>query len=171
MDKRRKRIDDHVERALRDDFHKDIAENRLSIHGAVKAMRRISRLTQAEFAKHRGISLPTLKLLESGKGNPKVETINKVAEIFGLRLGFVKKPRPVAPIVESANREARLAIMLKVKDQAEAVFGDERKAMAWLGTRNPVLGDKPWNVMENEGARGAALVSKILSAIAYGAVG
>ena len=170
MDKRRKRIDDHVERALRDAFDKNIAGNRLSIPGALKAMRRMSRLTQAEFAKHRGVSLPTLKQIESGKGNPKVETINKVAEIFGLQLGFVKKPRPVAPGVESANREARLALLLEVKNQAEAVFGDEMKAMAWLGTHNPALGDTPLNVVENEGVRGASLVSKILSAIAYGAV-
>ena len=57
-----------VERALRDAFDKDIAGNKLSIPGAVKAMRRISRLTQAEFAKHRGISLVTLKEIESTYG-------------------------------------------------------------------------------------------------------
>lgn len=93
MDKRRKKIDDQVERGLRDAFDKNISTHALTISGAVKAMRRISRLTQEEFAKHRGISLPTLKQIESGKGQPKVETLNKVAEIFGLELGFVKKHR------------------------------------------------------------------------------
>ena len=167
MDKRRKRIDDDVERALRDAFDKNIAGNKLSIPGALKAMRRMSLLTQAEFAKHRGVSLVTLKLLESGKGNPKVETINKVAEIFGLQLGFVKKPRPAD---EKASNEARLASLLRIKQQAILVFGEERKALAWLATRNIVLGDTPFAVIEAAGARGAALVSQILSAIAYGAV-
>lgn len=71
MDRRRKHIDPEAERALRDAFNKDIASHRLSIAGAIKAMRRLSRLTQAEFAKHRGISLVTLKQLESGKVNEK----------------------------------------------------------------------------------------------------
>ena len=167
MDKRRKRIDDHVERVLRDDFHKAIAENRLSIHGAVKAMRRISRLTQAEFAKHRGISLVTLKQIESGNGNPKIGTLNQIAEIFGLQLGFVKKTRQAD---EKAGNEARLATLLRIKQHAVLVFGEESKAMGWLATRNIVLGNTPLAVIESEGARGAALVSQILFAIAYGGV-
>jgi DNA-binding XRE family transcriptional regulator len=93
MDRRRKHIDPEAERALRDAFNKDIASHRLSIAGAIKAMRRLSRLTQAEFAKHRGISLVTLKQLESGKGQPKVETLNKVGEIFGLEVAFVPKSK------------------------------------------------------------------------------
>ncbi|MDP1985096.1 MAG: helix-turn-helix transcriptional regulator [Sulfuritalea sp.] len=93
MDRRRKHIDPEVERALRDAFNKDIASHRLSIAGAIKAMRRLSRLTQAEFAKHRGISLVTLKQLESGKGQPKVETLNKVGAIFGLEVAFVQKSK------------------------------------------------------------------------------
>ncbi len=91
MDRRRKHIDPEAERALRDAFNKDIASHRLSIAGAIKAMRRLSRLTQAEFAKHRG--LVTLKQLESGKGQPKVETLNKVGEIFGLEVAFVPKSK------------------------------------------------------------------------------
>ena len=170
MDKRRKKIDQDVERALRDAFDKDIAGNNLTIPAALKAMRRISCLTQAEFAEHRGVSLVTLKQLESGKGNPKVETINKVAEIFALQLGFVKKPRPVAHGAESANREACLTRLLRIKNQAILVFGEERKALAWLATRNIVLGDTPFAVIEAEGDRGVDLVNRLLSAIAYGGV-
>lgn len=91
MDRRRKNISIAEERALRDAFYQDIVNHRLTIPQAVKTMRRLSRLTQPEFAKHRGISLPTLKQLESGQGHPKVETLNKVAEIFGLEVAFVPK--------------------------------------------------------------------------------
>jgi DNA-binding XRE family transcriptional regulator len=93
MDRRRKNIDVEAERALRDAFYEDIASHSLSIARAVKAMRRLSRLTQVEFAKHRGISLVTLKQLESGKGQPKIETLNKVGEIFGLEIAFVRKSK------------------------------------------------------------------------------
>lgn len=93
MDKRRKRIDPEVERELRDRFEEAIAANTLSIPEAVKSMRRLSKLTQAEFAAHRGIDVSTLKSIEYGQGNPKLETLNKIADIFGLELRFVKKRR------------------------------------------------------------------------------
>lgn len=94
MDRRYKHVDRDYERELRDQFEADIAAHNLGIADAIKAMRRLSRLTQVEFARHRGISLLTLKQLESGRGSPKVETLNKVGEIFGLELAFVPKKHP-----------------------------------------------------------------------------
>lgn len=91
MDKRRKNIHPEVERALREKFYRDIENNQLSVPAAVKAMRRLSKLTQAEFSQHRGISLATLKLIESGKSQAKVETLNKIGDIFGLSLNFTRK--------------------------------------------------------------------------------
>ncbi|MEY4591851.1 MAG: hypothetical protein RIR18_746 [Pseudomonadota bacterium] len=93
MDKRRKKIDPEKERALRDNFDRDIAENRLSLGEAVKTMRRISKLTQAEFAAHRGVDLTTLKTIESGTANPRVSTLNKIADVFGLEVRFVRRTR------------------------------------------------------------------------------
>jgi len=93
MDRRRKHIDTEAERALRDAFFKDIANHQLAIPAAVKLMRRLSRLTQAEFAQHRGISLVTLKQIESGKGQPKIETLNKIGDIFGLEVTFAPKKK------------------------------------------------------------------------------
>lgn len=98
MDKRRTRVDPDAERALRDAFEADITAHRLSLAAAVKAMRRLSRLTQPEFAKHRGVSLGTLKAIEAGDiDGTKVETLNKIAKIFGLELGFVRQAKPVSP--------------------------------------------------------------------------
>jgi DNA-binding XRE family transcriptional regulator len=94
MDRRRKHIDPDAERDLRERFYQDIEAGRLSIPSAIKTMRRISRLTLSEFARHRGISVGALKQLESGKGNPKVETLRKIGEIFGLGIGFVAPSRP-----------------------------------------------------------------------------
>lgn len=96
MDKRRKHIDPDMERKLRESLYEDVRKQALGLSEAVRRMRRISRLTQEEFARHRGISLPTLKQIESGKGNPKVETLNRIAEIFGLELGFVRRQKPPA---------------------------------------------------------------------------
>jgi DNA-binding XRE family transcriptional regulator len=89
MDKRQKiRPTADEARQRRDDFYAAIRSDGLSIQEAVIAMRKMSRLTQPEFAKHRGISVQALRQIESGTGNPTVETLNKVAAVFGLRVGF-----------------------------------------------------------------------------------
>ncbi len=93
MDKRLKPIDRELERKLVEEFFQKFAESQCSIPEATKAMRRISRLTQPEFAKHRGISLATLRKIETGSGSTNVETLNKIGEIFGLEVGFVKTSR------------------------------------------------------------------------------
>lgn len=95
MDKRIKtRTHDH-DLALRDELLQALAANAIDLADAVKLMQRISRLTQPEFAKHRGISTAALRQIISGKGNPTVETINKVVGIFGLEVGLVpKRARP-----------------------------------------------------------------------------
>lgn len=91
MDKRLKNRTHEDDLALRDQLYAALANNTLSIGEAVKLMQRTSRLTQPEFAKHRGISNAALRQIISGKGNPTVETINKVVSIFGLEVGLVAK--------------------------------------------------------------------------------
>ena len=50
-------------------------------------------LTQPEFAAHRGISVQALRQIESGRGNPTVETLDKIVAVFGLQVGFVPRRR------------------------------------------------------------------------------
>lgn len=90
MDKRRKRTDAEIERRLRNDFHAAVVKGNLSIGQAVAAMRRISKMTQPEFAKHRGLSVQSLRLIEADKANPTIDTLQKIASIFGLEVGFVR---------------------------------------------------------------------------------
>lgn len=91
VDKRRTRFDPDVERQLRDDFYAAVANGELTLGQAVATMRRVSKLTQPEFAKHRGLSVASLRLIERDQANPTVETLNKIAAIFGLEVGFVRK--------------------------------------------------------------------------------
>lgn len=76
-------------RELRLQFARDIAEGQLDLASAVKRMRKISGMTQEQFAKNRGMSLLTLKRIETGSGNPTVETLNRIGGIFGLKVAFV----------------------------------------------------------------------------------
>jgi len=91
MDKRVKhRIHDR-DIAIRDEMYQAVLDNTISVPDAVKRMQKISGLTQPEFARHRGISVAALRQIVSGKGNPTVETLNKVVAIFGLEVGLVPK--------------------------------------------------------------------------------
>ena len=93
MDKRIKaKPSTDAQMARRDQFYASIRKGELSIAEAVVAMRKTSQLTQPEFAKHRGISVQALRQIESGTGNPTVETLNKIASIFTVQVGFCIPP-------------------------------------------------------------------------------
>lgn len=50
------------------------------------------RLTQETLAEMSGVNLRTLKQFERGKGNPTLDTLQKLADVVGLELVFqVKK--------------------------------------------------------------------------------
>lgn len=104
MDKRIKTRTHAHDLALRDELHQALAANTIDLADAVKLMQCISRLTQPEFAKHRGISTAALRQIISGKGNPTVETINKVVGIFGLEVGLVPKRARAKPPDELLER-------------------------------------------------------------------
>ncbi len=93
MDKRLKNRTHEDDIALRDELYMAIKENSISIPEAVKLMQKASRLTQPEFAAHRGVSTATLRQIIAGEGNPTIETINKIASVFGLEVGLVPKRR------------------------------------------------------------------------------
>ena len=61
----------------------------MSIPDAMKAMREMTGLTQEEFAAHRGVSRRVIQDIERGTGNPTVDSLNSIAKLFGLQVGFV----------------------------------------------------------------------------------
>lgn len=105
MDRRLKHRDHEKDLALRDELYLDLKSNRIGLGDAVRRMQRISRLTQPEFARHRGVSVAALRQIITGKGNPTVETINRIVSIFGLEVGLVaKRPVQVPKVDESGLR-------------------------------------------------------------------
>lgn len=79
--------------ADRDTFYRELMSGALPLEDAIRTMQRLSGLTQEQFSKHRGISVQALRKILSGQGNPTVETLNRIASVFGLEVGFVPKRR------------------------------------------------------------------------------
>jgi transcriptional regulator with XRE-family HTH domain len=52
----------------------------------LKERRQELNLTQVEVSAMAGVSLRTLKQIENCKGNPTIETVEKVANLLGLKL-------------------------------------------------------------------------------------
>jgi DNA-binding XRE family transcriptional regulator len=86
---RRNRPTRDEQNALRRAFYEGIERGDMSIPEAMKAMRRMTGLTQEEFATHRGVSRRVIQDIERGTGNPTVESLNSIAKLFGLQVGFV----------------------------------------------------------------------------------
>ncbi|QHV95753.1 helix-turn-helix transcriptional regulator [Spirosoma endbachense] len=60
--------------------------HQLKLIQALKERRDILHITQEYLAELSGVGLRTIKEIESGKGNPTVETLSKLADILGMEL-------------------------------------------------------------------------------------
>jgi transcriptional regulator with XRE-family HTH domain len=52
----------------------------------LKERREALKVTQEHLAELSGVGLRTLKAIETGKGNPTIDTLTKLAEVLGLKL-------------------------------------------------------------------------------------
>lgn len=52
----------------------------------IKERRNLLGLTQQDLADYTGLSLRIIKSIESGKGNPSIGTLDKIAEVLGLEI-------------------------------------------------------------------------------------
>lgn len=58
----------------------------MDIVGIIKERRNLLGLTQQDLADYTGLSTRIIKSVESGKGNPSLSTLSKIAEILGLEI-------------------------------------------------------------------------------------
>ena len=62
----------------------------------IKERREMMRVTQETLAELSGVGLRTLKQFESGKGNPTLLTIQKLADVLGMEVCLqLKKPNQI----------------------------------------------------------------------------
>jgi len=79
-------------RKEKESLYADIDQGLLTIGQATRRMRKIVGMTQTEYAeKILKIYPRVLMELERDRGNPTLETLIKVANPFGLKVGFVVK--------------------------------------------------------------------------------
>ena len=52
----------------------------------IKKRREVMQVTQDTLAEYSGVGLRTLKQFESGKGNPTLQTLQKLADVLGMEV-------------------------------------------------------------------------------------
>lgn len=70
---------------------------------ASRVIRALEGYSQEAFAARLGVNVKVIKALESGSGNPRYDSLQKIAEAFGLRVAFVQP----AAAVELLDPDAR----------------------------------------------------------------
>ncbi len=58
---------------------------------SIKERREMLKVTQASLAELSGVGLRTLKQFESGKGNPTLRTLQRIADVLGMEVGLKLK--------------------------------------------------------------------------------
>lgn len=115
-------------RTRRDRLMHAATRAQLSLTDGVREMRAISGLTQDQFAEHRGISTRVIKALELGKANPTVATLNRIADFYGLEVGFVpikhQQPAEIGITTELEERSNPIARIKEAMDQQNRALSD-----------------------------------------------
>ena len=76
--------------AKRAELRKALREGRLSIWQTVREMRRLTGLTQKEYAERVAKVFPRVLMeIERGTANPTLETLERLAKPWGWKVGFV----------------------------------------------------------------------------------
>jgi DNA-binding XRE family transcriptional regulator len=79
-------------REAKEQLFADLSSARLTIGQATRRMRKIVGLTQSEYAEKVIKIYPRVLMdVEKDRGNPTLETLEKIARPFGLKVGFVRE--------------------------------------------------------------------------------
>ena len=79
-------------RKEKESLYAGLEAGRLTLGQATRRMRKVVGLTQTEYAE-KGLKIypRVLMEIEKDRGNPTLETLEKIARPFGLRVGFVRR--------------------------------------------------------------------------------
>ena len=86
-----KRTEPEQVREAKEKLYEALAAGQITLGQATRQMRKIVGLTQKEYAEKVLKVYPRVLMdIEKDRGNPTLETLEKIARPFGLKVGFVK---------------------------------------------------------------------------------
>lgn len=85
------------------ELHRAMRQGALSIRDVSRLLRAEKGLSQADFARALKVGQEAIKAMESGRGNPSLRTLEKLARINGLRVALIAADAPSVTLVSSAS--------------------------------------------------------------------
>ena len=76
----------------RKELFEAIDRGELTLAQTIKRMRKVLGKTQPEYARQAGVATEVLREIEQERGNPTLETLQKIAAPFGLTVNFRRRP-------------------------------------------------------------------------------
>lgn len=114
--------------ALQKELLREAISMGMSLPEACKAARAIEGLSQQAFAELVGLSSRVIKDLERGKGNPRLDSLEKIADAVGLQVMFAKPAARVSMLDSKKHRESEAAARSQRLRQAGASARGAHKA-------------------------------------------
>jgi len=94
----RKKWTPEESRKEKEALYADLEAGRLTLGQATRRMRKIVGLTQVEYAEKVLKIYPRVLMgIENDRGNPTLDTLEKIARQFGLKVAFVRDRREALP--------------------------------------------------------------------------
>jgi DNA-binding XRE family transcriptional regulator len=85
-----RKLSDEDKRNVRETIADRLAAGELTLGEAVKLMRLAVGMTQAQYAKMVGVDIRVLIAVEKGQGNPRLDSLEKIARPYGLAVSLIK---------------------------------------------------------------------------------
>ena len=85
-----RKLSDEDKRNVRETIADRLAAGELTLGEAVKLMRLAVGMTQAHYAKMVGVDIRVLIAVEKGQGNPRLDSLEKIARPYGLAVSLIK---------------------------------------------------------------------------------
>ncbi|MEX1273578.1 MAG: helix-turn-helix transcriptional regulator [Gammaproteobacteria bacterium] len=82
-----------------------LARGSLALPDACRAIRALEGLSQAALAARLGVDVKVIKGLEAGQGNPRLSSLERLADAFGLKVALVR-PSAEVGLLDPAQRAA-----------------------------------------------------------------
>ncbi len=95
-----RKLSDEDKRNVRETIADRLAAGEVTLGEAVRLMRLAVGMTQANYAKMVGVDIRVLIDVEKGQGNPRLDSLEKIARPYGLAVSLVKlAPRSTGVVV------------------------------------------------------------------------
>ncbi|MGA9853972.1 MAG: helix-turn-helix domain-containing protein [Gammaproteobacteria bacterium] len=127
------------------ELHRAMHQGALDIGDVSRLLRAENGLSQSEFADSLQVALNVIKDIESGRGNPSLQSIEKLAAAAGLRVALIAAEAPSVVLVSSQSlareesRRRRHALGAVVRGQKSLERHDAENALRIEGAHfNPV---------------------------------